>query len=213
MWRDEDLLAEYVEKKTREAFEEIVHRYEREIYVFLRRYLRNAELAEDAFQAAFLEVHLRCRQFDPCRKFRPWLYRIATNRAIDLLRRNRRHEAVSLNAGTSDRSSSEGPTGQDILRFRDAGPCEQLEAAEDRQRIRLIVDSLPARLKEVIDLVMFQGLKYREAADTLRISLSTVKGRMQEAVTRLRGTFMVPVRVDSREFPRSCHGAIQGVRS
>ena len=54
------------------------------MYGYLRKYLKDAELAEDAFQATFLEVHLKCRQFDPSRRFRPWLYRIATTGAIDL---------------------------------------------------------------------------------------------------------------------------------
>jgi RNA polymerase sigma-70 factor (ECF subfamily) len=196
VWRDEDLLVEYAEKQTREAFEELVHRYQREMYRYLRRYLRSAELAEDASQGTFLRVHLKCRQFDPRRRFRPWLYRIATNRAIDLLRQNRRHKAVSLNAGTSDRGSSEGLTDQDILSRRDTGPSEQVEAAEDQQRIRSVVDKFPTRLKGVLDLVIFQGLKYQEAADTLQIPLGSVKSRMNAAVARLRRTFMVPARVD-----------------
>ena len=204
---DEALLAEYAEKETREAFEELVHRYERKMYRYLRKYLRNAELAEDAYQATFLQVHLKCRQFDPCRRFRPWLYRIATNRAIDLMRQNRRHNnAVSLSAGTSDQGSSEGLMNQDILGFRDAGPSEQLEAAEDRQRVRSVVDKFPTRLKGVLDRVMFQGLKYQEAADTLGIPLGSVKSRMHEAVVRLRRTFMVPARVDSRNNPGSFPG-------
>jgi RNA polymerase sigma-70 factor (ECF subfamily) len=210
---DEDLLLEYAEKGTREAFEEVVHRYEREMYGYLRRYVRSAELAEDAFQATFLQVHLKCRQFDPCRRFRPWLYRIATNQAIDLMRQNRRHNAVSLNAGTSDRGLSEGLTDRDILGFRDEGPSEQLEAAEDRQRIRSVVDKFPTRLRGVLDLVMFQGLKYQEAANTLGIPLGSVKSRMHEAVVRLRRTFTAPARVDSRDNPRSCRGAEQGVGS
>jgi RNA polymerase sigma-70 factor (ECF subfamily) len=187
--RDEDLLVEYVEKHTQEAFEELVHRYEREMYSYLRKYL-SAELAEDAFQAIFLQVHLKCRDFDPCRRFRPWLYRIATNRAIDLLRQNRRHHAVSLNAGTLERGSSEGRTCQDVLSFREAGPSQQLEAAEDRQRIRSAVDKCPTRLKGVLELVVFQGLKFQEAADTLKIPLGSVKSRMHAAVGRLRRTFL-----------------------
>jgi RNA polymerase sigma-70 factor, ECF subfamily len=180
---DEELLAEYAAKQTREAFEELVHRYEREMYNYLRRYLRSAELAEDAFQAAFLGVHLKCRDFDPSRKFRPWLYRIATTRAIDLLRQNRRHKAVSLNTG-------EGTAAQDVLRSREAGPGEQVEAAEDRERIRSAVDRFPTRLKGVLVLVMFQGFKCREAAEILGIPLGSVKSRLHEAVLRLRATFM-----------------------
>jgi RNA polymerase sigma-70 factor, ECF subfamily len=210
---DEDLLLEYAAKGTREPFEELVHRYEREMYGYLRKYVRNAELAEDAFQATFLQVHLKCRRFDPCRRFRPWLYRIATNLAIDLIRQNRRYNLVSLNAGTSDPSSSEGPTHQDRLSFREADPSEQLEAAEDRQRIRSVVDSLPTRLKGVLDLVTFQGLKYQEAADTLGIPLGSVKSRMHEAVVRLRRTLMAPARVDSRDNPGSRRGGLQGVGS
>ena len=79
---DEDLLREYTQKATREAFEELVHRYERPLYSYLHGILGDANLAEDAFQAAFLEVYLHCRQFDPARRFRPWVYRIA-NRAGD----------------------------------------------------------------------------------------------------------------------------------
>ena len=102
---------------------------------------------------------------------------------------------------------------QDILRFRNVGPSEQLEAAEDRQRIRSAVDKCPTRLKGVLELVMFQGLKYQEAADTLGIPLGSVKSRMHEAVVRLRRTFMVPARVDSRDNPRLCRGGVQGVGS
>ena len=211
--RDEDLLAEYVEKETREAFEELVHRYKRKIHSYLNRYLRNAELAEDASQATFLQVHLKCRDFDPRRRFQPWLYRIATNRAIDLLRRNRRHNAVSLNSGTSDRGSSEGLTDQDLLSFRDADPSKQLQAAEDHRRIRSAVDKYPSRLKEAIELVIFQGLTYQQAAVTLGIPLGTVKSRMHEAVVRLRRAFMAPARLDSRENPGRCHLAVQGIRT
>jgi RNA polymerase sigma-70 factor (ECF subfamily) len=71
-----------------------------------------------------------------------------------------------------------------------------VQAAEDRQRIRSVVDKFPTRLKEVIDLVIFRGLKYQEAADTLRIPLGSVKSRMNAAVVRMRRTFMVPARVD-----------------
>ncbi len=78
-------------------FEELVRRYEKELYGYLRHYLGNAEMAEDVFQQTFLQVHLKCDQFEPGRKVRPWLYTVATNQAIDYQRRNRRHRMSSLN--------------------------------------------------------------------------------------------------------------------
>src|SRR4029079_8646899 len=73
------------------VFETLVKRYERELYNYLRRFLNNQVLAEDAFQATFMQVHLKCHLYDSDRKVRPWLYTVATNQAIDIQRRNRRH--------------------------------------------------------------------------------------------------------------------------
>ena len=98
---DESLIAQYRETGDRKLYETLIRRYEREIYSYLRRYIGNSEMAEDAFQGTFLQVHLKCHQFDPARRLRPWLYAIATNQAIDVQRRNTRHGRVSL-----DRSSS-----------------------------------------------------------------------------------------------------------
>ena len=194
---DEDLLVEYAEKGTREAFEELVHRYEGELYGYLRRFLQSAELAEDAFQAAFLQVHLNCRQFDPCRKFRPWLYRIATTRAIDLMRQNRRHKAISLNAEHVGPRFEHGAAGPKPREFPRRGPQRTVRGRRNGPGIRSAVDHFPARLKEVLVLVMFQGLKYQEAADTLGIPLGSVKSRMHEAMLRLRRHSCLPTRGNS----------------
>src|ERR1051326_6570522 len=71
---DEELLLAHRLHGRREAFEMLVHRYEREIYSYLRRYLSDATLAEDVFQATFLQLHLKADQFEEGRKVRPWLY-------------------------------------------------------------------------------------------------------------------------------------------
>src|SRR5436190_3601432 len=97
---DEELLLGYRETGDPKLFSELVRRYERELYSYLRRYLGDAGMAEDAFQATFLQVHLKCDQFEEGRKFRPWLYTIATNQAIDAQRRNKRHRSVSLDRTT-----------------------------------------------------------------------------------------------------------------
>ena len=93
---DEQLILQYRAAGDRSLFEELVRRYESELYNYLRRYLNDAEMAEDVFQASFLQVHLKCNQFESGRKFRPWLYTVATNQAIDAQRKNKRHRNVSL---------------------------------------------------------------------------------------------------------------------
>jgi RNA polymerase sigma-70 factor (ECF subfamily) len=181
---DEELLLGYRESGEADLFSELVHRYERELFSYLRRYLGDAEMAEDAFQAAFLQVHLKCEQYEPGRAFRPWLYTIATNQAIDAQRRSRRHRMVSL-----DRAS--GASGEDVgklidlLASKDPTPTAQLSAEERRLWLHQAVEQLPAALRDVVNLVYFQDLKYREAAESLDIPVGTVKSRMHAAVAKL----------------------------
>jgi RNA polymerase sigma-70 factor (ECF subfamily) len=186
-WSDEDLLLAYRSGSDRAAFEELVCRYERELFNYLRRYLGDADMAEDAFQATFLQVHMKCQYFEPGRAVRPWLYTVATNQAIDAQRRNRRHQITSLDrafrAGDQD---DEGGSLIELLGGDTPSPDEHIETAEVGEEVRLAVERLPESLKEVLILVYYQGLKYREAAEALEIPVGTVKSRLHAAIRRLQ---------------------------
>ncbi len=184
---DEDLLLTYANQFDRRAFEELVRRYERKLYTYLRNYLGDAGLAEDAFQGTFLQVHRKCRQYDAAQAVRPWLYAIATNQAIDLLRSNRRHKAISLNvAAYSDGSSDALRPLQDLLPGNEPDPDAQVDSAETRETIQAAIDKLPNRLKQSLILVMYQGMRYQDAAESLGIPVGTVKSRVHMAVARLQ---------------------------
>jgi len=183
-WTDEELLLGYQQKGDASLFAELVHRYERELYSYLRRYLGDAEMAEDAFQAAFLQVHLKCQHYEPGRSVRPWLYTIATNQAIDAQRRSRRHRMVSLDRSGSVEGEDVGKL-LDLLISKEAAPAAELSAAERRDWLHGAIDQLPQGLRDVVRLVYFQELKYREAADALDIPVGTVKSRMHAAVAKL----------------------------
>src|SRR5438132_9613746 len=86
---DEALLAR-LRAGERDVFGTLVRRYERELFGYLRRYLADDDLADDVFQNTFLQVYLKIQQYEPGRPARPWLYAIATNQAIDALRRRNR---------------------------------------------------------------------------------------------------------------------------
>jgi RNA polymerase sigma-70 factor (ECF subfamily) len=182
---DESLLLRYRETGDRDAFEELVHRYEREIFSYLRRYLGDAEMADDAFQRTFLQVHLKCDQFEEGRRLKPWLYTIATNQAIDLQRRNKRHRMVSLDGKKSAGDDESVGALIGLLESREASPLESLESDERRQWVRRTVDELPEQLQSALTLVYYQGLKYREAADVLGIPVGTVKSRLHSALLKI----------------------------
>ena len=182
---DEALLSAYREQADRLAFAELVRRYERELYSYLRRYLGAAEMAEDAFQSTFLQVHLKCDQFERGRKFRPWLYTIATNQAIDAQRRNKRHRSVSLDRNTRPESSDDLGSLMDLLVSKEPAPDSRAETTQQRDWIRREVEQLPEGLREAVNLVYYQGLKYREAADILSIPVGTVKSRLHSAILKL----------------------------
>jgi RNA polymerase sigma-70 factor (ECF subfamily) len=185
-WSDEELLLHYRAKGERQAFEELVHRYERELYNYLRHYLGDAEMAEDAFQAAFLQVHLKCDQFEPGRTVRPWLYTVATNQAIDAQRRSRRHRMVSLDRRSiANGQDEEAGALVELLDGDEPGPVDRLESEEQRRVVRNAVNRLPDPLRQVLLLVYYQGLKYREAAEVLSIPVGTVKSRLHAAIRKL----------------------------
>lgn len=194
-WTDEDLLLAYRDHGHREAFQLLVERYETELYNYLRNYLGNAEMAEDAFQTTFLQVHLKCRQFEPGRRVRPWLYAVATNQAIDAQRRNRRHKMVSLDRrlGEDHGEEESGPL-TDLLDSDQRGPVDLFQSAEEGEHVRQAVDALPDSLRQIVLLVYYQGLKYREAADVLEVPVGTVKSRLHVAIQKLNET-LTPTQV------------------
>ncbi len=168
------------------AFTALLRRYERELYGYLRRYLGDSSLAEDVFQNTFLQLHLKSGQYQPGHRVRPWLYTIATHQAIDALRRNGRHQAVSLDEFRESAGEGECQRLMEMLANREPGPLEQAASEEQRERIRASVDQLPDFLRQVLILAYYQGLKYREIADIVEIPVGTVKSRLHAALVRLQ---------------------------
>lgn len=182
---DEELLAS-IRRGDREAFGTLLRRYEGELYGYLRRYLGNSDLAEDVFQNTFLQVFLKIKQYEPGRPARPWLYTIATHQAIDALRRNGRHQGVSLDQQRTEVEGGEWKHLLDLLESRGPCPLDQVQDDERRQLVRDSVNLLPDFLRQVLLLVYYQGLKYQDVANIMGIPVGTVKSRLHAALVRLQ---------------------------
>ena len=183
-WSDEDLLLEYRLTSRRELFEELVHRYEHPLFAYLCRRTGNAEDAEEIFHSAFLKVHVRCEQFEAGRKFRPWLYRIATNIAIDRIRVSQRRLKYNLESDY-DNGEEEGGSLSQLASDCEPLPFDNANTKEQVERLHLAIANLPESLRDVLNLVHFQGLSYRDAAEVLEIPFGTIKTRLSSAYSKL----------------------------
>lgn len=181
---DEDLLRAFVETGDRHAFETLVRRYQSEIYPYLRRYMGDDDQAEDAFQLTFVKVYQKVEQFDFQRRFRPWLYGIATHQAIDLKRRNKRRMHASLDLGSSGDDARGASQAASIPDHR--GPHrDPLEHDELKVKIRAAIEEVGEPGRSALELIYLQGLPYRDAADILNVPVGTVKSRVHAAVRKL----------------------------
>jgi RNA polymerase sigma-70 factor, ECF subfamily len=184
---DEALMNKYREEGRAVLFNELVHRYERELYRYLARYLGDATSAEDVFQNTFLQVHLKRGLFENGRPFRPWLYAIATHQAVDALRKAGRHPTVSLDRRVSAaRGESDAGNLIDLLVSENAGPLVELQESERQQWVRDSIAKLPDALRQTLILAYHQDLKYREIAEILKIPVGTVKSRLHAALEKLQ---------------------------
>lgn len=177
---DEQLLAEFLAGQS-EGFELLVRRHSQELYRFLTRFTGSAATAEDIVQEAFLQVYLSAPSFDRDRRFKPWLFTIAANKARDHLRSRARRPEMPLDAHVGN-EGDEGQRFLDFLAEELQEPYAELERQEERELVRSVLDSLPAHLRDVLILGYYHQFPYKEIAEILHVPLGTVKSRLHAAV-------------------------------
>lgn len=157
------------------------------IFSYLRnRYGASVEDIEDVMTEAQIKAWQSRNKFDLSKKARPWLYSIATNACIDYQRRNKRHRRMTrLNdidinkVGDENEECCYG----DIL---EGHPERTAEDNEESEIVKNSLSMLSPKSRQVIELVYFQGLRYKEAAEVLKIPTGTVKTRLFYAKRDLR---------------------------
>jgi len=178
---DEQLLLLYRQGQNW-AFSQLVERYQQELFHFLIRFTGSRAAAEDMFQEAFLQVHISADTFDIEKRFKPWLFTIAANKARDYLRKNNRRKTVPLSAPISGNNSDQGQSFTDLLQADLDLPVEDLQKIETQDLVKEVVAELPDHLREILILAYFNQFPYKEIADVLNIPLGTVKSRLHSGV-------------------------------
>lgn len=180
---DEQLLEGYRNGETGNL-EVLIARHDTDLHRFLFRFLNGDQAAaDDVFQETFLQVHLSADTFDSSRKFRPWLFTIAANKARDLHRKTARRPTLGLSGPVSGSDgSSDGVAFVDLMEIDVPAPGAALDDSELSDVVQQALDKLSPLLKEVLLLAYFQKLPYAQIADDLSIPLGTVKSRLHSAV-------------------------------
>ena len=166
------------------AFSELVRRYGDSILGYLMRMTGSREQAEDLFQETFKRVHEKAHTLRG-NHFKPWLFTIATNVAIDGIRRRRRLQVVSLNQKLDCADGRCEELGAVAVADSSCEPSQQAVRAEQKEQVRRAVESLPANQRATLVLAYYQQLSYREVAEALGCSIGTVKAQMYRALKTL----------------------------
>ncbi len=164
------------------AFEELVRRYDRNVFRIAQHITHNREDAEDVVQEAFLKAYSNLDQFQGQSKFYTWLVRIAVNEALMKLRRIKPGRTVSLD---EDVKTDEDSLPREVADWS-PNPEQQYNQAELRDILDRTIQGLPTSFRTVFVLRDVEGLSTEETAEALDLSIPAVKSRLLRARLQLR---------------------------
>ncbi len=164
------------------AFEQLVKRYDRNVFRIAQHITQNREDAEDVVQDAFLKAYQNLQNFQENSKFYTWLVRIAVNEALMRLRKRRTGQMVSLD---EDIKTDEDAIPREVADWS-PNPEQLYNQSELREILQRTIQGLPASFRTVFVLRDVEGLSTEETAEALSLSIPAVKSRLLRARLQLR---------------------------
>jgi RNA polymerase sigma-70 factor (ECF subfamily) len=180
------------------AFAELVDSYHHRLVTVLQNLVGNAEEAEDLAQESFLRVFRGRKRYHPKAKFSTWLYTIANNLALNVLRSRQRKPVIPLNQRDS------GPLGprpaEQLVHDRGGQPPQHLAQQELAGVIREALETLNERQRVAVVLNKFEDMNYAEIADVMGLSTKAIKSLLSRARENLRLVLKDYVNMDDSPF-------------
>ncbi|KPQ20198.1 sigma-70 family RNA polymerase sigma factor [Algoriphagus formosus] len=174
---DFDLIDQAVEEKDQQAYAALMKRYKKAVYFMILKMIRDADDAEDLTMEAFAKAFKNLHRFKKDYTFSTWLFRIATNNAIDFIRK-KKLKTMSLNTTMSDDS---GNSVTIDVEDDDNNPQDEFIKSQRIEMVRIFVDKLPAKYRKLVQLRYFDELSYEEIAQELEKPLGTVKAQLHRS--------------------------------
>jgi RNA polymerase sigma-70 factor (ECF subfamily) len=174
---DFELIDRAVKEKDQQAYATLMKRYKKAVYFMILKMIRDADDAEDLTMEAFAKAFRNLHKFKKDYTFSTWLFRIATNNAIDFIRK-KKLKTMSLNNTLTD----DGGNAVNIdIEDDDNNPQDEYIRSQRIEMVRIFVDKLPAKYRKLVKLRYFDELSYDEIAQELDKPLGTVKAQLHRS--------------------------------
>jgi len=183
----DEVLAEQTQKGDKRAFNELFARYKAKILRYGQRFLYNYQDLEDAVQDVFIKAYANIRSFDTQRSFSTWLYRIAHNTFINVIKKKGR-EPVSF---------FDFDTFFQLPNTSKHNPKTDLIATQEREVLQKVMLELAPKYREPLVLYYFEEKEYQEIADIMHIPISTVGVRLKRARDHMKKYLLSTPQYDS----------------
>lgn len=174
---DCNLIRAALEKADQKAYAELMGRYRDSVYFMLLKMVNNKDDADDLTIEAFGKAFKRLHQYTPNYAFSTWLFKIASNNAIDFIRR-KKMVTFSIDKTFED---EEGSSMAMDIKASGLTPEEFMEKKQKIKHMRDVVDKLKPRYKVLVEMRYFEELSYEEIAEKLELPLGTVKAQLFRA--------------------------------
>jgi RNA polymerase sigma-70 factor (ECF subfamily) len=183
----------------REAYRVLVERYQRRVFHLAYSLVRNREDAADISQEVFVKVYLRLDTFKGDSNFATWLFRIASNLAIDLIRRRGTNAPVEFEEGAAATLEGSELHGSGIAAQLEANPQRHTLRRELREKLEEALSRLPEKHRAILLLREVEGLSYEQIAEALEIPAGTVMSRLFHARAKMQKLLSDYVVVEERK--------------
>ena len=167
-----------VDYKDQQAYAELMKRYKRPVYHMILKMVRNVDDAEDLTIEAFAKAFKNLARFKKDYTFSTWLFRIATNNAIDFIRK-KKLDTMSLDTTYKDDDGAN--ISIDVEDEKNLNPQEETIKSQKIELVRVFVDKLPPKYQRLVKLRYFDELSYEEIAKELEAPLGTIKAQLHRA--------------------------------
>ncbi len=170
---DEELVRLVLKNKT-DAFDILARRYEKKLLRYGKKFLYNYENIEDTVQNVFIKAYINIKSFDLSQKFSPWIYRIAHNEFINIIKKEKKEPLLFFEADT-------------IFSFAEKDNfLKEIETREEKKEIERHLSRLKVKYRELIVLYYFEEKDYQEISDILKIPVSTVGTRLKRGRNEIK---------------------------